>query len=313
VPLPSARLWPECHQQQPHPSQSQTRELGHHHHGMHLLLNPRGHHRSRATGSGILGQWCRIRVCRPGEQKERSTNPHKEWGEKRKNLQKLYSMPLGTAKALARGLEPPEPIVAAGLLPAAFMSGVESACTTPGPPLPAPLTSVVAVVFLAVAFGSSVAMGASFTAVATSSPTAIATFVVVAFSASAYTAMNPPPSEPLDHIAIAAFFTVTFLVLACVAMDPPPSEPHACPVAASLGACCPYDTGSKMKHPSLQTSLLFFSRGTVSSDDASALLDRGRELSLEADPDGAIFPFPLLEPEVVSAHLRPPTSSILRI
>jgi hypothetical protein len=46
-------------------------------------------------------------------------------------------------------------------------------------------------------------------------------------------------------------------------------------------------------------------KGPISSDDVSVSLD-----ALEADPDGAIFSFPLLGPVVVLAPPSPPVGSI---
>jgi hypothetical protein len=79
-------------------------------------------------------------------------------GRKRKNLQKnVCSIPPGITKALAGrgGLEPPDPVVAVGLLPIAFGSSVMSGaflaspCTVLGPPPLAPSDHVITMASLA--------------------------------------------------------------------------------------------------------------------------------------------------------------------
>jgi hypothetical protein len=63
---------------------------------------------------------------------------------------------------LCGGLEPPDFVVAAGLLATAFGYGVVSTYAALGLPPPAPLDSAVVAVFPVTAFGSSIALGASF-------------------------------------------------------------------------------------------------------------------------------------------------------
>jgi hypothetical protein len=65
-------------------------------------------------------------------------------------------------KRLRGGLEPPNFIIAVGLLATAFGSSVVSTYAALGPPPPASLDSTVVAVFSATAFGSSIALEASF-------------------------------------------------------------------------------------------------------------------------------------------------------
>jgi hypothetical protein len=133
---------------------------------------------------------------------------------------------------------------------------------------------------------------------------------------------DPPLPKPLDPGVIIAFFAIMFrsgggaaalLVMACIVASPPPPNPRACPMVALLGACCPYDAGSKMELPSSRTNLLFLSKGVISSNDASTLLDGDWEPAFKADPDGTIFPFPLSKLEVVPVFLQPSVASVLRM
>jgi hypothetical protein len=132
-----------------------------------------------------------------------------------------------------------------------------------------PLDPVTVVALLAVVFRPGMASGA--------------------FSTPTCTALDPPLLELLDPIAIMVFLATTlrsdvhattFLVSACVAPGPPLSEPLTCSMATLLGACCPSDAGSEMVLPSLQTSLLFFSKGEVYSVDAPMSLGGDREPAL---------------------------------
>jgi hypothetical protein len=103
-------------------------------------------------------------------------------------------------------------------------------------------------------------------------------------------------------------------------MDPLPPDPldivdafalgSGCGVVAVFGDCYPDSEGPPTTNLSLQISLFFLYRGVISSDDASTSLGGDWEPTLEADPDGDIFSFPLPEPEVVSTLLRPPAVSV---
>jgi hypothetical protein len=260
--LLAAQSWSEHHQQQSHPPLSQTREPGCRRHGPHLSPNPRGHRPQKCHGLQSPGMMVSCLGSSPWRAEARANKPTQRMGRKRRNLQKSIAYLQEPHKHLHGGLEPPDPVMAAGLLAATFESGVASACTAPGLPLPAPLNFVITV-FSTAAFGSGItstlaaaamasfataAIVASFVAAAAvasfAATTATASLVVVtimasfaeaAFSASACTVANPPPPEPLDPIAVTTFFTVAlgsgggtvaFLVSAYFVVCPPLLEPR---------------------------------------------------------------------------------------
>jgi hypothetical protein len=137
--------------------------------------------------------------------------------------------------------------------------------------------------------------------------------------------LEPPalePSGPVTIVATATYLTATMAAtvasLIVVADLPPPdlldtvvtaTFRSGCGAVAFLGACCPNSGGPPTTDPSPRISLVLLSGGAISSVAASVLLDGDREPALEAEPDGAIFPFPLLEPKAMSALLRPPATS----
>jgi hypothetical protein len=119
-------------------------------------------------------------------------------------------------KHLRGGLEPPNFIIAAGLLAAAFGSSVVSTYATLGPPPPASLDSTVVAVFSATAFGSSIALEASFVTAA----------VVSCFA-----------TAPIIASLVAAAAAASFTAAAAVAAGSSVVAAAAASLAAASGAC----------------------------------------------------------------------------
>jgi hypothetical protein len=290
-------------------------------------------------GFGPLGCRCGIQVHHPGEQKQGSINPHKEWGEKEKIFINVYHTSRNRRSA-CRGAGATRPRHGSG--PLSHHLWVQSTCVAPGLPPPAPLDSAITTVFSTTAFGSGIASGATFATIVMASLVTIATttsFAAAATAASFVTATAAASFALAAMASLAAIATMAclvvatdaatfiaaatlatssvasaaFLASACVAEGLLPLKPRTCPMVALLGACCPCDTGSVTELLSPQTNLLFFSGGAVCLDDAPASLNGDREPALKADPVDTTFPFPLPEVEVVSALLQPLETSALRI
>jgi hypothetical protein len=224
----------------------------------------------------------------------RVNKPMQRMVGKRKNMYKVYIIPPGVVKALARGAGSTRPHCGSGPLAHRFRvrRGVRPAA--PGSSPSASLDLVVATSFAAtaiVAFSATAAIVASSATVASSA---------ISFIAVSFTVVAAAVSSTVAASSASAYIVV----------GPLSSEPHACPVAALLGACCPCDASSEMEPPSPRTSLLFLFRGVVSSNDASTSLDGDRESALEADPDDIVFPFPLLELEEAPVLPWPSVESV---
>jgi hypothetical protein len=112
-------------------------------------------------------------------------------------------------------------------------------------------------------------------------------------------------------LAVVAATSPSNVVIDSLPLDPPGTVTATifrigCAVGAYFGACCPDSGTPSTMDPSLQTSLILFTREIVPSDDVLVSLD-----GLEADLDSAIFSFPLPGPLAVSApppaggHIRP--------